>query len=1029
MSTHPERFFILLAATAGLGVSIAAHVPPPQSRAVPATLLSAPDPVQPRPDDHPSFVNWESPHVHPLDLSADGRFLFACNTADNRLEVFTIEEGLRLVASVPVGLDPVSVRVRNEREVWVVNRVSDDISIVDLNTLNVRATVKTLDEPGDVVFAGDGARAFVSCQQDAKILVLDAGATFGPLLQADQVIRLKGQDPRAMATSPDGSQVYVAMFVSGNRSTILNGSTDLDPGFIPRVVDSTFSPYFNPLLPQSVGINPPNPAPNHGAFFDPPLNPGNSPSTLPVSVIVKEKSGIWRDDNGQNWTPVVSGPDAAQSGRPVGWKLLDHDIARIDASTLEVTYSGSMMHIVAGLAVDPTSGEIAAVGTDGINEVRFEPKLNGIFQRILLGRVPPSFPDVGSSHDLNRHLDYSTPTIPPDLRSRTLGDPRGIAFAHAGGWAIVSGMGSNNIIFIDGAGNRLQALDGSGEQPPVHVGQGPTGVAIDSADRLAYVLNRFDGSISTIDLASRTVTETTQFFDPTPAVIKNGRPFLFDTHLTSGLGQASCASCHVDARTDRLAWDLGNPAGSNNLTSFLDQNLGAGIPGLAPFGPGGAPFEPFHEMKGPMVTQTFQDIIGHEPFHWRGDRTGLEQFNSTFPNLLGRETEITPDQMQAFEDYLETITFPPNPYRHFDNSLPDRISLEGHFATGRFAATGGLPAGAPLPDGNAQQGLNIFLNRRTCIGTFTCVQCHTTPTGLGTDMTLAAGSGLLAPFAVGDNGEHHIMMTALDRSTNTTLKVPQLRNMYQKRGMNFTQTENTAGFGFSRDGAIDSLERFVGAAQFSVINDREIVDLTAFMLAFSGSDLPLGSISNPEEPPGPPGKDTRAAVGWQVTLSDPAQLSGDHGPLLDRMVVQAQEQRVGLIAKTMSAGIRRGYAYVGDGQFQSDHAGEIVQLNDLTQAARPGEEITFTVVALGMQLRTGIDRDEDGCLDFDEDFGCCQSGPGNPDFNQDGGVDGQDVGAFFTAWESSLCGADFNADGGVDGADVGAFFEAWENGG
>jgi O-acetyl-ADP-ribose deacetylase (regulator of RNase III) len=82
-----------------------------------------------------------------------------------------------------------------------------------------------------------------------------------------------------------------------------------------------------------------------------------------------------------------------------------------------------------------------------------------------------------------------------------------------------------------------------------------------------------------------------------------------------------------------------------------------------------------------------------------------------------------------------------------------------------------------------------------------------------------------------------------------------------------------------------------------------------------------------------------------------------------------------------------------------------------------------------MQVRTGIDRDEDGCLDFDEDFGCCQSGPGNPDFNQDGGVDGQDVGAFFTAWESSLCGADFNADGGVDGADVGAFFEAWENGG
>ncbi|MCX5689163.1 MAG: hypothetical protein NTV94_05135, partial [Planctomycetota bacterium] len=104
--------------------------------------MSVPDTVQPRPDDEPSFVNWESAHVHPLELSTDGHFLFACNTADNRLEVFSIEEGLRLLASVPVGLDPISVRVRNEREVWVVNRVSDDISIVDLNTLNVRATVK-----------------------------------------------------------------------------------------------------------------------------------------------------------------------------------------------------------------------------------------------------------------------------------------------------------------------------------------------------------------------------------------------------------------------------------------------------------------------------------------------------------------------------------------------------------------------------------------------------------------------------------------------------------------------------------------------------------------------------------------------------------------------------------------------------------------------------------------------------------------------------------------------------------------------
>ena len=50
------------------------------------------------------------------------------------------------------------------------------------------------------------------------------------------------------------------------------------------------------------------------------------------------------------------------------------------------------------------------------------------------------------------------------------------------------------------------------------------------------------------------------------------------------------------------------------------------------------------------------------------------------------------------------------------------------------------------------------------------------------------------------------------------------------------------------------------------------------------------------------------------------------------------------------------------------------------------------------------------------------------DFNQDGGVDGQDVEAFFLAWGDGLNEADLNQDGGVDGQDVETFFLAWEAG-
>ncbi|MBX3409156.1 MAG: hypothetical protein KF859_04650 [Phycisphaeraceae bacterium] len=51
------------------------------------------------------------------------------------------------------------------------------------------------------------------------------------------------------------------------------------------------------------------------------------------------------------------------------------------------------------------------------------------------------------------------------------------------------------------------------------------------------------------------------------------------------------------------------------------------------------------------------------------------------------------------------------------------------------------------------------------------------------------------------------------------------------------------------------------------------------------------------------------------------------------------------------------------------------------------------------------------------------------DFNQDGGVDGADVEAFFLSWEAGDTPADVNQDGGVDGADVEYFFVQWEAGG
>src|SRR2546423_3041967 len=110
-----------------------------------------------------TFKNFESPQVHPLALTPDGTRLLAVNSPNATLSVFQLVSGSPvLTAEIPVGMEPVSVAARNNREAWVVNWMSDSVSVVDLSTGNVTRTIDVGDEPTDILFAGTGGqRAFV----------------------------------------------------------------------------------------------------------------------------------------------------------------------------------------------------------------------------------------------------------------------------------------------------------------------------------------------------------------------------------------------------------------------------------------------------------------------------------------------------------------------------------------------------------------------------------------------------------------------------------------------------------------------------------------------------------------------------------------------------------------------------------------------------------------------------------------------------------------------------------------------------
>ena len=165
-----------------------------------------------------SYVHFEARQQHPIGLSPDGTRLFVLNSPDARLSVFDVSNAANpapvLIAEIPVGLEPVSLRARTNDEVWVVNELSDSVSIVSVSGHRTVATLRAADEPADVVFAQ--GRAFVSCARSNAVRVFDVN-TRAELA----VLDVEGIYPRALAVNAAGTRVYAAFLLSGNGTTVL----------------------------------------------------------------------------------------------------------------------------------------------------------------------------------------------------------------------------------------------------------------------------------------------------------------------------------------------------------------------------------------------------------------------------------------------------------------------------------------------------------------------------------------------------------------------------------------------------------------------------------------------------------------------------------------------------------------------------------------------------------------------------------------------------------------------------------------
>ncbi|MBK8339880.1 MAG: hypothetical protein IPK99_07710 [Flavobacteriales bacterium] len=261
----------------------------------------------------------------------------------------------------------------------------------------------------------------MSCAGRESVQVFD----LTNLNAAPTEVLLNGEQPRAMAVSPDGQTVYTAFFESGNQTTVVPGNPFMASGVCsPQGGCTTIaSDVAKPAGPYGGVL----PIPNSGTGFNPPLNPNNPPTDNSQSLIVRKNgAGQWMDDNNHNWTNMISGGAGV---RQAGWDMPDRDVAVLNANSLALSYQAKLGNILMAMAVQPGTGQVTIVGTDATNEIRFEPNLNGRFLRVNLSR----FTTVGGANtitDLNPHINYANASLPPpsghrasEIRARSHGWP------------------------------------------------------------------------------------------------------------------------------------------------------------------------------------------------------------------------------------------------------------------------------------------------------------------------------------------------------------------------------------------------------------------------------------------------------------------------------------------------------------------------------------------------------------------------------------------------------------------------------
>lgn len=668
------------------------------------------------------LVNFEAPAHKPIVVVRVGTtdYLLVANPPDNSVEVYHTA-GPSFLFRVPTGQRPVTIAVRPSttdvggRQVYVANWLGDSITVFDLEPIasspglrfRLLTTEPVGDEPVGIAFLpenpNDPATLPGGALHELVLVTFSSRAAWGVFLPAtlapvlpsielmqndptSPVVNVAVKDPRAIAFAPPpaaggtySDQLWILNFRGGNDPAVY----DLDLWGSNNVVASAGSGFAN--LPRRAGLGTTNFQMSFAANGD----------LWVVGTRARNKDPLLVPDPiNATGEPVHQQMVLAQTGFVVSFLARYRNLAtatpQLDLLDLNDARQGVPPIQQATLPVtQPTDVAIYGDGTPGRTRV-----FATGFDSDTLAMVQPQVGGV-ATWGVTR-IDVKAPVN---------------AFSQANLGGVMRGP--------RGLALKAGPLPGPG-------------------DRL-YVYNRLDSSVTVVDPTTSPPTVLANFplqGQPEPAHVLAGRKFLYSSKLSGsgpGVGgNVSCASCHIDGNTDFLAWNLsdGNPIPAPGSPNALPGGLGPN-PGL----------------KGQMVTQPLRGLVNFQvagqlvqdtffsnrPYHWRGDKGFVDQFNAAYVNLMGMPNinpgaptpafnkGIPDPQMTQYRDFVFSVHYPPNPNQDWHRVYSGALGNLNDAVTG---------SGALL-------GLKAFHIQPSDLVSLACVHCHTLPEGSNNLLTEA----------------------------------------------------------------------------------------------------------------------------------------------------------------------------------------------------------------------------------------------------------------------------------------------------